>query len=41
MGTSQPSIKPAVARRSAEAQLREHIVKLEPAHRRLVGVARR
>ena len=41
MSTSQPSPQSAVARRSAEAQLRGHIAKFAPAHERLVGAARR
>ena len=41
MSTSHPSPQSAVARRSAEAQLRGHIAKFAPAHERLVGAARR
>ena len=41
MGTSQLSTQPAVARRSAEAQVRGLIAKFAPAHQRLVGAARR
>ena len=41
MGTLQPSTQSAVARRSAESQLRVHIAKLAAAHQQLVGAARR
>jgi len=41
MSTSQPSTQPAVARRSAEAQLRGLIAKFAPAHQRLIGAMRR
>jgi len=41
MSTSQLSTQPAVARRSAEAQLRGLIAKFSPAHQPLVGAARR
>src|SRR4051812_36423135 len=41
MGTSQLSMQSAVARRSAEAQLRGLIATFAPAHRQLVGAARR
>ena len=41
MSPSQPSTQSAVARRSAEAQLRAHIAKVAPAHQQLVGAARR
>jgi hypothetical protein len=41
MGTPEPSTQSAVARRSAEAQLRGHIAKFAPAHQKLVGAARR
>ena len=41
MSPSQPSTQSAVARRSAEAQLRGLAAKFAPAHRQLVGAARR
>src|SRR5438034_10855143 len=41
MSTSQLSTQSAVARRSAEAQLRSLIAKFAPAHLRLIGVMRR
>ncbi len=41
MSTSQLSTQPALARRSAEAQLRGLIAKFAPARRQLVGAARR
>src|SRR5262245_33771937 len=41
MSTSQPSTQSAVARRSAEAQVRGLIVRFAPAHERLVGTMRR
>jgi hypothetical protein len=41
MSTSQLSTQSAVARRSAEAQLRRLIVKFAPAHQRLIGAMRR
>ena len=41
MSTSQLSTQSAVARRSAEAQLRGLIAKFAPAHQQLVGAARR
>ena len=41
MSTSQLSTQSAVARRSAEAELRGLIAKFAPAHRRLVGALRR
>jgi hypothetical protein len=41
MSTSPLSTQSAVARRSAEAQLRGHIAKFAPAHQQLVGAARR
>ena len=41
MTPSQPSTQSAVARRSAEAELRELIAKFAPAHQRLVGAVRR
>ena len=41
MSTSQPSTQSAVARRSAEAELRRLIAKFAPAHLRLVGAMRR
>ena len=41
MSTSQLSTQPAVARRSAEAQLSGLIAKFAPAHQQLVGAARR
>lgn len=41
MGTSQPSIQSAVARRAAEAVLQGHVAKFAPAHRQLVSAARR
>src|SRR6185295_1294927 len=41
MSTSQLSTQSAVARRSAEAQLRTLIAKFAPAHLRLVGAMRR
>ena len=41
MSTSQLSIQSAVARRSAEAELRRLIAKFAPAHLRLTGAMRR
>jgi hypothetical protein len=41
MSTTQPSTQSAVARRSAQTQLRGLIAKFAPAHQRLVGAARR
>src|SRR5436190_14828355 len=41
MSTSQLSTQPAVARRSAEAELRGLIAKFAPAHQRLIGAMRR
>ncbi len=41
MSTSQLSTQSAVARRSAEAQLRTLIAKFAPAHQRLIGAMRR
>ena len=41
MSTSQLSTQSAVARRSAEAQLRTLIAKFAPAHQRLIGTMRR
>ena len=41
MSTSQLSIQSVVARRSAEAELRQLITKFAPAHQRLIGVVRR
>src|SRR4029453_6367820 len=41
MSTSQLSTPSAVARRTAEAELRRLIAKFAPAHRRLVGAVRR
>ncbi len=41
MSTSQPSTQSAVARRSAEAELRGLIARFAPAHRRLIGTMRR
>ena len=41
MSTSQLSTQSAVARRSAEAELRTLIAKFAPAHRRLLGAMRR
>ena len=41
MSTSQLSTQSAVARRSAEAQLRSLIAKFAPAHQRLIGAMRR
>jgi hypothetical protein len=41
VSTSPLSTQSAVARRSAEAQLRGHIAKLAPGHQQLVGSARR
>ncbi|MCK6460154.1 MAG: hypothetical protein L6Q95_09705 [Planctomycetes bacterium] len=41
MSNSQPSTQSAVARRSAEAQLRGLVAKFAPVHQRLVGEARR
>src|SRR5207244_237837 len=41
MSTSQLSSQSAVARRSAEAQLRTLIAKFAPAHLRLIGAMRR
>ncbi len=41
MSTSELSTQSAVARRSAEAELRRLIAKFSPAHQRLVGAMRR
>ena len=41
MSTSQLSTQSAVARRSAEAQLRGLIARFAPAHQRLIGTTRR
>src|SRR3984893_8169508 len=41
MSTSQLSTQSAVARRSAEGELRRLIAKFAPAHQRLVGATRR
>jgi hypothetical protein len=41
MSTSQLSTQSAVARRSAEAQLRSLIAKFAPVHQRLIGAVRR
>jgi hypothetical protein len=41
MSTAQPSTQSALARRSAEAQLRELIARFAPAHQRLIGTMRR
>lgn len=41
MSTSQLSSQSAVARRSAEAELRKLIAKFAPAHQRLIGAMRR
>src|SRR5438034_7239244 len=41
MSTSQLSTQSAVARRSAEAELRRLIAKFAPAHQRLIGALRR
>jgi hypothetical protein len=41
MSTSQLSIRSAVARRSAEAELRRLIAKFAPAQQRLIGATRR
>jgi hypothetical protein len=41
MSPSQPNTQSAVARRSAEAQVRGLIAKVAPAHQRLVGATRR
>src|SRR5206468_9732616 len=41
MSTSELSTQSAVARRSAEAQLRTLIAKFAPAHQRLIGAMRR
>jgi hypothetical protein len=41
MSTSQLSTQSAVARRSAEAELRRLIAKFAPAHQRLIGAVRR
>lgn len=41
MGSSQPSIQTAAARRSAETRLRGLVAKFAPAHGRLVGATRR
>src|SRR6187401_2209880 len=41
MSTSQRSTQSAVARRSAEAELRGLIAKFAPAHQRLIGAMRR
>jgi hypothetical protein len=41
MSTSQPGTQSAVARRSAEAELRGLIARFAPAHQRLIGATRR
>ena len=41
MSTSQLSTQSAVARRSAEAELRRFIAKFAPAHQRFIGAMRR
>src|SRR5262245_37488853 len=41
MSTSKVSTQSAVARRSAEAELRKIIAKFAPAHQRLLGAVRR
>ena len=41
MSASQPSIRTATARRSAEAELRRLIAKFTPAQQRLIGAVRR
>jgi DNA-binding transcriptional MocR family regulator len=41
MSTSQLSTQSAVARRSAEAQVRELVARFAPAHQRLIGTMRR
>ena len=41
MSTPQPSTQSAVARRSAEAELRTFIAKFAPAHQPLIGAMRR
>ena len=41
MSTSQPSTQSALARRSAEAELRGLVAKFAPAHQRLIGTMRR
>lgn len=41
MSSAQPSIQSAMARRSAEAELRALISKFAPTHRRPIGAARR
>src|SRR6476619_4451971 len=41
MSTSQLSTQSAVARRSAEAEVRRLIAKFAPAHQRLIGATRR
>jgi hypothetical protein len=41
MSTSQPSTQSAVARRSAEAELRGLIARFAPAHQGLIGTMRR
>jgi hypothetical protein len=40
MSTSQLSSQSAAARRAAEAELRQLIAKLAPAHQRLIGAMR-
>ena len=41
MNTSQLSTQPAVARRSAEAEVRRLVARFAPAHLRLIGATRR
>lgn len=41
MSAPHPSTQPAVARRSAEAQVRALITRFAPAHQRLIGAMRR
>lgn len=41
MSTSKPNPQPAVARRSAEAELRALVTRFAPRHRRLIGAVRR
>jgi hypothetical protein len=41
MSTSQPNTQSAVARRSAEAEMRGLIARFAPAHQRLIGAVRR
>jgi len=41
MSTSQPNTQPAVARRSAEARLRDLVARVAPTHQRLIGSVRR